>query len=103
MQAGGHREPCSAERWRWVPSVLHDSFVTDGATAGAGYPLIAFPREPWTLTTAHMGLTQAGEWADRLNHVSDERQAIAMSFLEQAGAPTGALGDEAEGWLALGS
>jgi hypothetical protein len=35
--------------------------------------------------------------------VSDERQAIGMSFLEQAGALTGALGDQAEEWLALAS
>jgi len=76
-------------------------FVTDGASAAAEYPLIAFPREPWTLT-AYMELTQvqADEWADWLNQVSDERQAISMSFLEQADAPTG---DQAEDWLALGS
>jgi hypothetical protein len=55
--------------------------------------------------TAYMELTrvQAGDWADWLNQVSDERQAIAVSFLEQAGAPTGAPGDQAEGWLALAS
>jgi hypothetical protein len=91
-----------------VPSVLHDSFVTDGATfadgAEAQYPLIAFPREPWTLTAdTELGQVQAGEWADWLNQLSDERQAIGMSFLEQAGALTGALGDQAEEWLALAS
>jgi hypothetical protein len=66
------QEPCWAEHWRWVPSVLHDSFVTDGATfadgAEAQYPLIAFPREPWTLTAyTELGQVQAGEWADWLN------------------------------------
>jgi hypothetical protein len=50
-----------------------------------------------------MGLTQAGEWADWLNQVSDEREAIAVSFLEQAGAPTVAPGDQVEDSLALGS
>ncbi len=82
-------------------------FVTDEATFAAGsggeYPLIGFPRGPSTLT-ARLGLTQvqAAEWADWLNQVSADRQAVAVSFLEQAGAPAGALGDEAEGWLALG-
>lgn len=82
-------------------------FVTDEATFAAGsggeYPLIGFPRGPSTLTS-RLGLTQvqAAEWAAWLNQVSVDRQAVAVSFFEQAGAPVGALGDEAEGWLALG-
>ncbi len=74
------------------------------AVAGAGYPLIDFPAEPWPLTAyAQLTPERAGDWADWLNRVSAGRQAAALSFLEQAGAPVAGLGDGAEEWLALGA
>jgi hypothetical protein len=91
----------------YVPLVLQNSFVTDETqfthATGADYPLILFPEQPWTLT-AYLKLAQgqARDWADWLNQVSDERQTVALSFLAQAGAPAGALGDQAD-WLALGA